>query len=180
MLAAVKKGRKINEDEMPPPVATGKSSSHLPGATGVELENSGDTVSVLPENKAESAADDEQKTSHEAVQHLESESLQGHAASSPTMETGTMIWEDKQSQHYLNATSFLILVLCRKALLIQELPCWMFQIELSVCCWISGSGISYCYRAFICAVSIYFTYLFPCLSFSFNIVTCGIPSFKAF
>lgn len=76
---------------MPPPVATGKSSSHLPGVTGVELENSGDTVSVLPENKAESAADDEQKTSHEAVQHLESESLQGHAASSPTMETGTMI-----------------------------------------------------------------------------------------
>ncbi|OPJ77085.1 coiled-coil and C2 domain-containing protein 1B [Patagioenas fasciata monilis] len=86
MLAAVKKGRKINEDEMPPPVATGKSS-RLPGATGVELENSGDTVSVLPENKAESAADDEQKTSHEAVQHLESESLQGHAASSPTVET---------------------------------------------------------------------------------------------
>ncbi|NWQ76424.1 C2D1B protein, partial [Columbina picui] len=66
MLAAVKKGRKINEDEMPPPVATGKSSSHLPGATRVELDNSGDSVSVLPENKAESAAEDEQKTSHEA------------------------------------------------------------------------------------------------------------------
>ncbi|NXL27434.1 C2D1B protein, partial [Glaucidium brasilianum] len=65
MLAAVKKGKKINEEEMPPPVATGKSSSPLSEATGVELENSGDTVSVLPENKAESAADDEQKTSHE-------------------------------------------------------------------------------------------------------------------
>ncbi|KAM6342763.1 coiled-coil and C2 domain-containing protein 1B isoform 1-T3 [Alca torda] len=87
MLAAVKKGKKINEEEMPPPVATGKSSSHLSQATGVQLENSGDSVSVLPENKAESAADDEQKTSHEAAQHLESESLQGHAASSPTMET---------------------------------------------------------------------------------------------
>ncbi|XP_065511460.1 coiled-coil and C2 domain-containing protein 1B [Caloenas nicobarica] len=87
MLAAVMKGRKINEDEMPPPVAKGKSSSHLPEATRVELENSGDSVSVLPENKAESAADDEQKTSHEAVQHLELESLQGHAASSPTVET---------------------------------------------------------------------------------------------
>ncbi|XP_074732152.1 coiled-coil and C2 domain-containing protein 1B isoform X2 [Strix uralensis] len=87
MLAAVKKGRKINEEEMPPPVATGKSSSPLSQATGVELENSGDTVSVLPENKAESAADDEQKTSREPVQHLESESLQGHAASSPTVET---------------------------------------------------------------------------------------------
>ncbi|XP_055670839.1 coiled-coil and C2 domain-containing protein 1B isoform X1 [Falco peregrinus] len=87
MLAAAKKGKKINEEEMPPPVATGKSSSHLPQATGVELENPGDAVSVLPEKKAESAADDEQKSSHEAVQHLESESLQGHAASSPTMET---------------------------------------------------------------------------------------------
>ncbi|XP_010002325.1 PREDICTED: coiled-coil and C2 domain-containing protein 1B [Chaetura pelagica] len=87
MLAAVKKGKKINEEEIPPPVATGKSSSHLPQATGVEPENSGDSVGVLPENKAESAADGEQKTSHEAVQHVESESLQGHAASSPTVET---------------------------------------------------------------------------------------------
>uniref|UniRef100_A0A8D0F7A0 Coiled-coil and C2 domain-containing protein 1B n=1 Tax=Strix occidentalis caurina TaxID=311401 RepID=A0A8D0F7A0_STROC len=53
MLAAVKKGKKINEEEMPPPVATGKSSSPLSQATGVELENSGDTVSVLPENKSQ-------------------------------------------------------------------------------------------------------------------------------
>ncbi|KAF1665034.1 Coiled-coil and C2 domain-containing protein 1B, partial [Aptenodytes patagonicus] len=44
MLAAVKKGKKINEEEMPPPVATGKSSSHLSQATGAELENSGDSV----------------------------------------------------------------------------------------------------------------------------------------
>ncbi|NWS43411.1 C2D1B protein, partial [Probosciger aterrimus] len=44
MLAAVKKGKKINEEEMPPPVATGKSSSHLPQATGVELENTGDSA----------------------------------------------------------------------------------------------------------------------------------------
>lgn len=87
MLAAVKKGKKINEEEMPPPVATGKSSSHLSQAAGVQLENSGDSVSVLPENKPESATDDEQKTSHEAVQHLESESLQGRAGSSPTVET---------------------------------------------------------------------------------------------
>ncbi|XP_009976359.1 PREDICTED: coiled-coil and C2 domain-containing protein 1B [Tauraco erythrolophus] len=81
MLGAVKKGKKISEEEMPPPVATGKSSSHLSQATGVELENSGDLVDVLPENKAESGANDE------AVQHLESESLQGHAASSPAVET---------------------------------------------------------------------------------------------
>ncbi|NWU51522.1 C2D1B protein, partial [Dromas ardeola] len=47
MLAAVKKGKKINEEEMPPPVATGKRSSHSSHssqATGVELENSGDSV----------------------------------------------------------------------------------------------------------------------------------------
>ncbi|NXK74745.1 C2D1B protein, partial [Amazona guildingii] len=52
MLAAVKKGKKINEEEMPPPVATGKSS-HLSQATEVELENTGDSVGDLPENKAE-------------------------------------------------------------------------------------------------------------------------------
>uniref|UniRef100_A0A8B9FRU3 Coiled-coil and C2 domain-containing protein 1B n=1 Tax=Amazona collaria TaxID=241587 RepID=A0A8B9FRU3_9PSIT len=59
MLAAVKKGKKINEEEMPPPVATGRSSSHLSQATEVELENTGDSVGDLPENKAESAADDD-------------------------------------------------------------------------------------------------------------------------
>ncbi|XP_053806289.1 coiled-coil and C2 domain-containing protein 1B isoform X2 [Vidua chalybeata] len=83
MLAAVKKGKKINEEEMPPPVATGKSSSYVPQAMGVELENSGDS----PENKADSAADDEQKASPEAREHLESESLQGRAAADPTVET---------------------------------------------------------------------------------------------
>ncbi|NXE86199.1 C2D1B protein, partial [Menura novaehollandiae] len=49
MLAAVKKGKKINEEEMPPPVATGKSSSYVSQAMGAELENSGDS----PENKAD-------------------------------------------------------------------------------------------------------------------------------
>lgn len=91
MLAAVKRGKKINEEEMPPPVATGKSSSHVSQATGAEQENSGDSVSVPPESSAESCAGDEQKTSHEAKQHLELESLQSHAASSPTLDTGTII-----------------------------------------------------------------------------------------
>lgn len=93
MLAAVKKGKKINEEEMPPPVAKGKSSTRLPQAVGMELESLGESVSVPPENKAESAHDDEQKktSQEEAVQHLESESLQGDAAPSPTVETGTMI-----------------------------------------------------------------------------------------
>lgn len=87
MLAAVKKGKKINEEEMPPPVATGKSSSCVPQTMRVELENSGDS----PENKADSAADDEQKASPEARQHLESESLQGRAAADPSVETGTVL-----------------------------------------------------------------------------------------
>uniref|UniRef100_A0A8C3TQ73 Coiled-coil and C2 domain containing 1B n=1 Tax=Catharus ustulatus TaxID=91951 RepID=A0A8C3TQ73_CATUS len=58
MLAAVKKGKKISEEEMPPPVATGKHS-YVPQAMGMEVENSGDS----PENKVESAANDEQKQS---------------------------------------------------------------------------------------------------------------------
>ncbi|NWZ20212.1 C2D1B protein, partial [Asarcornis scutulata] len=44
MLAAVKRGKKINEEEIPPPVATGKSSSHISQATGAEQEISGDSV----------------------------------------------------------------------------------------------------------------------------------------
>ncbi|XP_010714422.1 coiled-coil and C2 domain-containing protein 1B [Meleagris gallopavo] len=87
MLAAVKRGKKINEEEVPPPVAIGKSSSHISQATGADQENSGDSVSVPPESRAESCAGDEQKNSHEAKQHLELESLQSHAASSPTLET---------------------------------------------------------------------------------------------
>ncbi|NXG51412.1 C2D1B protein, partial [Psilopogon haemacephalus] len=43
MLALVKKGKNINEKEMPPPVATGKSSAHLPQAVGVELESLGES-----------------------------------------------------------------------------------------------------------------------------------------
>lgn len=82
MLAAVKKGRKISEEEMPPPVATGKSSC-VPQAMRAERENSGDS----PENKADLAADDEQKACPEAREHLESESLQGRAAADPPVET---------------------------------------------------------------------------------------------
>lgn len=76
---------------MPPPVATGKSSSHISQATGAEQEISEDSVSVPPESRDASAADDEQKTPREAEQHLELESVQGRAVSSPTAETGTMI-----------------------------------------------------------------------------------------
>ncbi|XP_035188760.1 coiled-coil and C2 domain-containing protein 1B [Oxyura jamaicensis] len=87
MLASVKRGKKINEEEIPPPVAIGKSSSHISQATGAEQEISGNSVSVPPESRDESAADDEQKTSCEAEQHLELESLQGRAVTTPTTET---------------------------------------------------------------------------------------------
>ncbi|KAM8805755.1 coiled-coil and C2 domain-containing protein 1B [Eudromia elegans] len=86
MLAAVKKGKKINEEEIPPPVAKGKSSRQ-PQLTGAELENLGDSASVPAEKGVESAAEHEHKPSHDAEQHLELESLQGHAGSSSTMET---------------------------------------------------------------------------------------------
>lgn len=162
---------------MPPPVATGKSS-HLPQATGGELENSGDSVSVSPESKGEPAADDEQKTSPEAVQHLEPESLQGHAASSPTVETGTVICKDKQLQRYFNAASFLIFILCSKALFMLELPCRMFQVELSVGCWIFGSGISYHYRALVCTLSLYLT--FPVPQFLFQYCDMEFHALKSF
>ncbi|XP_064521297.1 coiled-coil and C2 domain-containing protein 1B [Pseudopipra pipra] len=82
MLAAVKKGKKINEEEMPPPVATGKSS-YISQATGAEPENSRGS----PEDKSGCAADDEQQSSPEAVEQLESESLQGRAATYPAVET---------------------------------------------------------------------------------------------
>nr|XP_009681537.1 PREDICTED: coiled-coil and C2 domain-containing protein 1B isoform X2 [Struthio camelus australis] len=81
MLAAVKKGKKVSEEEIPPPVATGKSS-HVPQATGAELENLEDSGSVPAEKRVESAADHEQKPSHDAEQHLELESLRDHQNSS--------------------------------------------------------------------------------------------------
>ncbi|XP_010223311.1 PREDICTED: coiled-coil and C2 domain-containing protein 1B [Tinamus guttatus] len=87
MLAAVKKGKKVSEEEIPPPVATGKSASQVPQPTGAELENLGDSASVPEEKGVESAAEHEQKPSHDAEQHLELESLQSHAASSSTVET---------------------------------------------------------------------------------------------
>uniref|UniRef100_A0A8C3RSR4 Coiled-coil and C2 domain-containing protein 1B n=1 Tax=Chelydra serpentina TaxID=8475 RepID=A0A8C3RSR4_CHESE len=42
MLAAMKKGKKINEEEIPPPVASGRSSANMPRATGTVPESLGD------------------------------------------------------------------------------------------------------------------------------------------
>uniref|UniRef100_A0A674J5Q7 C2 domain-containing protein n=1 Tax=Terrapene triunguis TaxID=2587831 RepID=A0A674J5Q7_9SAUR len=42
MLAAMKKGKKINEEEMPPPVASGRSSANMPQTTGAVPESLGD------------------------------------------------------------------------------------------------------------------------------------------
>lgn len=53
MLSAVKKGKKVNEEEMPPPVASGKSSAALPRA-----ESMGDQDQILEEGKKEGFATD--------------------------------------------------------------------------------------------------------------------------
>lgn len=170
MLAAVKKGKKINEEEMPPPVATGKSS-YVPQAMGVELENSRDS----PENKADSAAGDEQKASPEAGEHLESESLQGRAAADPTVETGTVIWEEKQLQPWFNVASSLMFVVCVAKHCLAGI-CAECLSELSIECWVSGSGIGYCFRALLCTGSVSLTSLVP--QFLLHYLACGIPAFK--
>lgn len=53
MLSAVKKGKKVNEEEMPPPVASGKSSAALPRA-----ESMGDQDQILEEGEKEGFATD--------------------------------------------------------------------------------------------------------------------------
>uniref|UniRef100_A0A674J457 C2 domain-containing protein n=1 Tax=Terrapene triunguis TaxID=2587831 RepID=A0A674J457_9SAUR len=62
MLAAMKKGKKINEEEMPPPVASGRSSANMPQTTGAVPESLGDPTKVIPKEKVESSADHELHT----------------------------------------------------------------------------------------------------------------------
>uniref|UniRef100_A0A674JAK6 C2 domain-containing protein n=1 Tax=Terrapene triunguis TaxID=2587831 RepID=A0A674JAK6_9SAUR len=62
MLAAMKKGKKINEEEMPPPVASGRSSANMPQTTGAVPESLGDPTKVIPKEKVESSADHDTST----------------------------------------------------------------------------------------------------------------------
>uniref|UniRef100_A0A8C3RRE0 C2 domain-containing protein n=1 Tax=Chelydra serpentina TaxID=8475 RepID=A0A8C3RRE0_CHESE len=62
MLAAMKKGKKINEEEIPPPVASGRSSANMPRATGTVPESLGDPAKVILKEKVESSADNDTRT----------------------------------------------------------------------------------------------------------------------
>ncbi|CAM4594500.1 unnamed protein product [Lepidochelys olivacea] len=94
MLAAMKKGKKINEEEMPPPVASGRSSANMPRATGAVPENLGDPDKVIPKEKVESPADHELQPVNDIKLSPEPASLQGHAAATSVLEMGATLQDD--------------------------------------------------------------------------------------
>lgn len=98
MLVAVKKGKKINEEEIPPLVASGKSSAHIPQATGAVPEPSSDPAEVS-EQKVESPAGHELKSDSNVEQSVKPASPQGHDAVTAVLETGTTLLDNKQFQH---------------------------------------------------------------------------------
>uniref|UniRef100_A0A7M4E2H2 Coiled-coil and C2 domain-containing protein 1B n=1 Tax=Crocodylus porosus TaxID=8502 RepID=A0A7M4E2H2_CROPO len=83
MLVAVKKGRKISEEEIPPPVASGKSSAHIPQATGAVPEPSGGLAEEVSEQKVKSPAGHELKPDS----NVEPASPRGHDAVTAVLET---------------------------------------------------------------------------------------------
>uniref|UniRef100_A0A8C8R7T7 Coiled-coil and C2 domain-containing protein 1B n=1 Tax=Pelusios castaneus TaxID=367368 RepID=A0A8C8R7T7_9SAUR len=108
MLAAVKKGKKINEEEMPPPVASGRSSAHMPQATGAVPEGLGDTARV-PGEKMESSADHELKPVNDMNLSPGPASLQGQAAATPALKAGTTLKDDS-----VNTSTRILLVTRQK------------------------------------------------------------------
>ncbi|XP_077680678.1 coiled-coil and C2 domain-containing protein 1B isoform X2 [Eretmochelys imbricata] len=94
MLAAMKKGKKINEEEMPPPVASGRSSANMPRATGAVPENLGDPDKVIPKEKVESPADHELQPVNDIKLSPGPASLQGHAAAISVLEMGATLQDD--------------------------------------------------------------------------------------
>nr|XP_048716797.1 coiled-coil and C2 domain-containing protein 1B isoform X8 [Caretta caretta] len=94
MLAAMKKGKKINEEEMPPPVASGRSSANMPRATGAVPENLGDPDKVIPKEKVESPADHELQPVNDIKLSPGPASLQGHAAATSVLEMGATLQDD--------------------------------------------------------------------------------------
>ncbi|XP_019356849.1 PREDICTED: coiled-coil and C2 domain-containing protein 1B isoform X1 [Gavialis gangeticus] len=87
MLVAAKKGRKINEEEIPPPVASGKSSAYIPQATGAVPEPSGDLAEEVSEQKVESPAGHKLKPDSNVEQSVEPASPWGHDAVTAVLET---------------------------------------------------------------------------------------------
>ncbi|KAH0618617.1 hypothetical protein JD844_017992 [Phrynosoma platyrhinos] len=95
MLTAVKKGKKVNTEEMPPPVASGKSSlalqetvnhNDLPKSFGNEDEATG----CEQENKEGSAADHELKDSSNLENSESAPSLQGQDVDMAVLEIDTI------------------------------------------------------------------------------------------
>ncbi|XP_038268993.1 coiled-coil and C2 domain-containing protein 1B isoform X1 [Dermochelys coriacea] len=109
MLAAMKKGKKINEEEMPPPVASGKSSANMPRAAGAVPENLGDPAKVIPKEKVDSSADHELQPVNDIKLSPGPASLQGHAAATSVLEMGTTLQDDS-----LNASTRTLLVTRQK------------------------------------------------------------------
>lgn len=99
MLAAMKKGKKVNAEEIPPPVASGRSSAHMPQATGAVPESLGDPARVASEEKMESSADHELKPVNDLKLSPGPASLQGHAAATPVLEMGTTLKDGKYFRH---------------------------------------------------------------------------------
>lgn len=95
MLAAMKKGKKINEEEMPPPVASGRSSANMPRATGAVPENLGDPAKVIPKEKVESSADHELQPVNDIKLSPGPASLHGHAAATSVLEMGATLQDGR-------------------------------------------------------------------------------------
>ncbi|XP_067391638.1 coiled-coil and C2 domain-containing protein 1B isoform X2 [Emydura macquarii macquarii] len=109
MLDAMKKGKKVNAEEIPPPVASGRSSAHMPQATGAVPESLGDPARVASDEKVESSADHELKPVNDMKLSPGPASLQGHAAATPVLEMGTTLKDNS-----VNTSTRILLVTRQK------------------------------------------------------------------
>lgn len=107
MLAAMKKGKKVNEEEIPPPVASGRSSSPMSQGTGAVPESLDDPAKIVPKEKVKSSTDHEPV--HDMKLSLGPASLQGHAAATSVVEMGTILQDDS-----LNTSTRALLVTRQK------------------------------------------------------------------
>ncbi|XP_074859678.1 coiled-coil and C2 domain-containing protein 1B isoform X2 [Carettochelys insculpta] len=92
MLAATKKGKKVSEEEMPPPVASGRSSAPMPQATGAVPENLSDPDKVVLEEKVESSADHELQPVHDMK--LSPGPAGEHSAATSVLEMDTILQDN--------------------------------------------------------------------------------------
>lgn len=99
MLTAVKKGNKVNEEEIPPPVASGKSSATVPQAMHDLSKSSNDQEKVTVPDKEEkeqvSAVDHESKNPSGAELSVSKTALQGQDAGGGATGTDTTFGNSK-------------------------------------------------------------------------------------